>query len=74
MGVEPELTMYERIQWPEGVRVRVLVRLGGAGLLLASAVVSEAVWVGRGVEGQQAGEEVRGERLLEFGAAVDLEE
>ena len=74
MGVDPELTKYERIQWLEGVRVGVLVRLGGAGLLLASGVMSETVWVGRGVEGQQAGEEVRGERLLEFGAAVDLEE
>ena len=50
------------------------MRLGGAVLLLASGVMSEPVLVGRGLEGQQAGEEVRGERLLEFGAAVDLEE
>jgi hypothetical protein len=43
-------------------------------LLLASGVMPEPVLVGRGVEGQQAGEEVRGERLTEFGAVVDLEE
>ena len=58
MGVAPELTMYERMQWLEGVRVGVPVRLAGAGPSLAKTVVSEAVLVGRGVEGQQAGEGV----------------
>ena len=62
------------MQWLEDVRVGVLVRPIVPELALSVTVVSEAVLVGRGVDGQQAGEGVCGEDLLELVAVVDCKD